>query len=146
MIGVVVCSGTGSDLEAITTCELCKKKLQLNIENFDINELYRTHGRVGPLHTPTHTPKTTCFKPNSLCIYQQVSVSLLTIILSELLLSAVPSSPLQSEYEFISCGLYLVVLLHLCEQRFSDVLGAANDAGVGEHLHCLHHTTVCLFV
>ncbi|KAG9349228.1 hypothetical protein JZ751_027671 [Albula glossodonta] len=31
-----------------------------------------------------------------------------------------------SEYEFISCGLYLVVLLHLCEQRFSDVLGAAN--------------------
>ncbi|XP_046886447.1 E3 ubiquitin-protein ligase MARCH7 isoform X2 [Hypomesus transpacificus] len=71
---------SGSDLEAITTCELCKKKLQLNIENFDINELYRTHGR--------------------------------------------------SEYEFISCGLYLVVLLHLCEQRFSDVLGAANDAGV----------------
>ncbi len=36
----------------------------------------------------------------------------------------------QSEYEFISCGLYLVVLLHLCEQRFSDVLGAVNDAGV----------------
>ncbi len=43
----------------------------------------------------------------------------------------------QSEYEFISCGLYLVVLLHLCEQRFSDVLGAVNDAGVRlVHLSC----------
>ncbi len=43
----------------------------------------------------------------------------------------------QSEYEFISCGLYLVVLLHLCEQRFSDVLGAVNDAGVRLlHLSC----------
>ncbi|XP_066544723.1 E3 ubiquitin-protein ligase MARCHF7 isoform X2 [Amia ocellicauda] len=72
---------SGSNLEAITTCELCKEKLHLNIENFDINELYRTHA-------------------------------------SE-----------RAEYEFISCGLYLVVLLHLCEQRFSDVLGAANDAG-----------------
>ncbi|XP_051753615.1 E3 ubiquitin-protein ligase MARCH7 isoform X2 [Ctenopharyngodon idella] len=71
---------SGSNLEAITTCELCKEKLHLNIENFDINELYRSHER--------------------------------------------------SEYEFISCGLYLVVLLHLCEQRFSDVLGAVNDAGV----------------
>lgn len=44
----------------------------------------------------------------------------------------------QSEYEFISCGLYLVVLLHLCEQRFSDVLGAVNDAGVSlPHLSCI---------
>ncbi|KAL4608946.1 E3 ubiquitin-protein ligase MARCH7-like [Arapaima gigas] len=83
-----ICSScTGSDLDAITTCELCKEKLRLNIENFDINELYRTHE--------------------------------------------------QSEREFISCGLYLVVLLHLCEQRFSDVLGAANDAGVREPCgHC----------
>lgn len=39
-------SYTGSNLEAITTCELCKKKLHLNIENFDINELYRSHERV----------------------------------------------------------------------------------------------------
>ncbi|XP_071185574.1 E3 ubiquitin-protein ligase MARCHF7-like isoform X2 [Salvelinus alpinus] len=70
---------SGTNLDAITTCELCKEKLHLNIENFDVNELHRTHER--------------------------------------------------SEYEFISCGLYLVVLLHLCEQRFSDVLGAANDAG-----------------
>lgn len=38
---------------------------------------------------------------------------------------------LQSEYdEFISSGLYLVVLLHFCEQRFSDVLGAVDTAGV----------------
>uniref|UniRef100_A0A8C7J8V3 RING-type E3 ubiquitin transferase n=2 Tax=Oncorhynchus kisutch TaxID=8019 RepID=A0A8C7J8V3_ONCKI len=70
---------SGTNLDAITTCELCKEKLHLNIDNFDINELHRTHEK--------------------------------------------------SEYEFISCGLYLVVLLHLCEQRFSDVLGAANDAG-----------------
>ncbi|XP_010884825.2 E3 ubiquitin-protein ligase MARCH7 isoform X2 [Esox lucius] len=79
---------SGTNLEAITTCELCKEKLHLNIENFDINELYRTHER--------------------------------------------------SEYEFISCGLYLVVLLHLCEQRFSDVLGAANDAGFFNLARTLH--------
>ncbi|CAF99786.1 unnamed protein product, partial [Tetraodon nigroviridis] len=66
---------SATNLEAITTCELCKEKLHLNIDNFDIQELYRTH--------------------------------------------------VQSEYdEFISSGLYLVVLLHFCEQRFSDVLGA----------------------
>ncbi|KAA8595850.1 hypothetical protein FQN60_011141 [Etheostoma spectabile] len=32
----------GTNLEAITTCELCKEKLRLNIDNFDIQELYRT--------------------------------------------------------------------------------------------------------
>ncbi|XP_056605993.1 E3 ubiquitin-protein ligase MARCH7 isoform X2 [Triplophysa dalaica] len=79
---------SGSNLEAIATCELCKEKLHLNIENFDINELYRSHER--------------------------------------------------SEYEFISCGLYLVVLLHLCEQRFSDVLGAVNDAGFFNLARTLH--------
>uniref|UniRef100_UPI003AAE08A5 E3 ubiquitin-protein ligase MARCHF7 isoform X1 n=1 Tax=Centroberyx gerrardi TaxID=166262 RepID=UPI003AAE08A5 len=79
---------SGTDLEAITTCELCKEKLHLNIDNFDINELYRTH--------------------------------------------------VQSEYEFISSGLYLVVLLHLCEQRFSDVLGAANEAGFFNLARTLH--------
>ncbi|XP_062235481.1 E3 ubiquitin-protein ligase MARCH7 isoform X1 [Platichthys flesus] len=73
--------GSGTNLEAITTCELCKQKLRLNIDNFNIQELYRTH--------------------------------------------------VQSEYdEFISSGLYLVVLLHFCEQRFSDVLGAVDAAGV----------------
>ncbi|XP_023695863.1 E3 ubiquitin-protein ligase MARCHF7-like isoform X2 [Paramormyrops kingsleyae] len=77
---------SGSALDTITTCELCKEKLQLNIDNFDINELYRMRER--------------------------------------------------SENEFISCGLYLVVLLHLCEQRFSDVLGAANDAGVRDWELC----------
>ncbi|XP_041936059.1 E3 ubiquitin-protein ligase MARCH7 isoform X1 [Alosa sapidissima] len=79
---------SGSNLDAITTCELCKEKLHLNIDNFDINELYRSHER--------------------------------------------------SEYEFISCGLYLVVLLHLCEQRFSDVLGAANEAGFFNLARTLH--------
>uniref|UniRef100_A0A4W4HCU1 RING-type E3 ubiquitin transferase n=1 Tax=Electrophorus electricus TaxID=8005 RepID=A0A4W4HCU1_ELEEL len=79
---------SGSTLEAITTCELCKEKLHLDIENFDINELYRSHER--------------------------------------------------SEYEFISCGLYLVVLLHLCEQRFSDVLGAVNEAGFFNLARTLH--------
>ncbi|XP_015226788.1 PREDICTED: E3 ubiquitin-protein ligase MARCH7 [Cyprinodon variegatus] len=34
---------SGSNLEAITTCELCKEKLRLNIENFDVQELYKTH-------------------------------------------------------------------------------------------------------
>ncbi|KAJ8350213.1 hypothetical protein SKAU_G00253430 [Synaphobranchus kaupii] len=80
---------SGSSLDAVTTCELCKEKLHLNIENFDVNELYRTHER--------------------------------------------------SEYEFISCGLYLVVLLHLCEQRFSDVLGAATDAGFFNLARTLPH-------
>lgn len=71
---------SGSSLETITTCELCKEKLDLNLEDFDIQELYRAHANE------------------------------------------------RAEYEFISSGLYLVVLLHLCEQRFSDMLGAANEA------------------
>ncbi|XP_034417875.1 E3 ubiquitin-protein ligase MARCH7 [Cyclopterus lumpus] len=81
--------GSGTNLEAITTCELCKEKLRLNIDNFDIQELYRTH--------------------------------------------------VQSEYdEFISSGLYLVVLLHFCEQRFSDVLGAVDAAGLFNLVRILH--------
>ncbi|XP_054900749.1 LOW QUALITY PROTEIN: E3 ubiquitin-protein ligase MARCH7 [Poeciliopsis prolifica] len=80
---------SGTNLEAITTCELCKEKLRLNIDNFDIQELYRTH--------------------------------------------------VQSEYdEFISSGLYLVVLLHFCEQRFSDVLGAVDAAGLFNLVRILH--------
>uniref|UniRef100_A0A8C5PU84 RING-type E3 ubiquitin transferase n=1 Tax=Leptobrachium leishanense TaxID=445787 RepID=A0A8C5PU84_9ANUR len=71
---------SGSSLEMITTCELCKEKLELNLEDFDLQELYRSHANE------------------------------------------------RAEYEFISSGLYLVVLLHLCEQRFSDMLGAANEA------------------
>ncbi|XP_052038509.1 E3 ubiquitin-protein ligase MARCHF7 isoform X2 [Apodemus sylvaticus] len=66
---------SGSSLEAVTTCELCKEKLQLNLEDFDIHELHRAHANE------------------------------------------------QAEYEFISSGLYLVVLLHLCEQSFSDMMG-----------------------
>lgn len=34
---------SGSSLEAVTTCELCKEKLQLNLEDFDIHELHRAH-------------------------------------------------------------------------------------------------------
>ncbi|XP_061743362.1 LOW QUALITY PROTEIN: E3 ubiquitin-protein ligase MARCH7 [Nerophis ophidion] len=77
--------GSGTNLEAIKNCELCKEKLRLNIDNFDIQQLYRTH--------------------------------------------------VQSEYDdFISSGLYLVVLLHFCEQRFSDVLGAVDAAGIRQQL------------
>ncbi|NXW85799.1 MARH7 ligase, partial [Alopecoenas beccarii] len=71
---------SGSSLEAVTTCELCKEKLHLNLEDFDIHELYRAHANE------------------------------------------------QADYELISSGLYLVVLLHLCEQRFSDMLGTASEA------------------
>ncbi|NWS81416.1 MARH7 ligase, partial [Toxostoma redivivum] len=71
---------SGSSLEAVMTCELCKEKLHLNLEDFDIHELYRAHANE------------------------------------------------QVNYEFISSGLYLVVLLHFCEQRFSDMLGTANEA------------------
>uniref|UniRef100_A0A8D0N2T2 E3 ubiquitin-protein ligase MARCHF7 n=1 Tax=Sus scrofa TaxID=9823 RepID=A0A8D0N2T2_PIG len=70
---------SGSSLEAVTTCELCKEKLQLNLEDFDIHELHRAHANE------------------------------------------------QAEYEFISSGLYLVVLLHLCEQSFSDMIGNTNE-------------------
>lgn len=37
------------------------------------------------------------------------------------------ASLLKAEYEFISSGLYLVVLLHLCEQSFSDMMGNTNE-------------------
>nr|KAF6450635.1 hypothetical protein HJG59_011933 [Molossus molossus] len=70
---------SGSSLEAVTTCELCKEKLQLNLEDFDIHELHRAHANE------------------------------------------------QAEYEFISSGLYLVVLLHLCEQSFSDMMGNTSE-------------------
>ncbi|XP_055253433.1 E3 ubiquitin-protein ligase MARCHF7 isoform X2 [Moschus berezovskii] len=70
---------SGSSLEAVTTCELCKEKLQLNLEDFDIHELHRARANE------------------------------------------------QAEYEFISSGLYLVVLLHLCEQSFSDMMGNTNE-------------------
>ncbi|XP_057702386.1 E3 ubiquitin-protein ligase MARCH7 isoform X2 [Corythoichthys intestinalis] len=73
--------GSGTNLEGITNCELCKEKLRLNIDNFDIQQLYRTRA--------------------------------------------------QSDYDnFISSGLYLVVLLQFFEQRFSDVLGAIDAAGL----------------
>ncbi|XP_066179346.1 E3 ubiquitin-protein ligase MARCHF7 isoform X3 [Sylvia atricapilla] len=80
---------SGSSLEAVTTCELCKEKLHLNLEDFDIHELYRAHANE------------------------------------------------QADYEFISSGLYLVVLLHLCEQRFSDMLGTANEASTRVRVFCL---------
>nr|XP_049574196.1 E3 ubiquitin-protein ligase MARCH7 isoform X2 [Syngnathus scovelli] len=72
--------GSATNMEAITTCELCKEKLCLNIDNFDIQQLYRTHAQ---------------FKYD----------------------------------DFISRGVHLVVLLHLFEQRFADVLGAIDTAG-----------------
>uniref|UniRef100_A0A803SPI1 RING-type E3 ubiquitin transferase n=1 Tax=Anolis carolinensis TaxID=28377 RepID=A0A803SPI1_ANOCA len=34
---------SGSSLEAVTTCELCKDKLHLNLDDFDIQELHRAH-------------------------------------------------------------------------------------------------------
>lgn len=49
-------ASAGSTLEAITTCELCKEKLHLNIENFDINELYRSHERVRGASLPSRLP------------------------------------------------------------------------------------------
>lgn len=71
---------SGSSFDAVNTCELCKEKLNLNLENFDIHELYRAHAAE------------------------------------------------QAEFELISSGLYLVVLFHLCDQRFSNMLWAANEA------------------
>ncbi|MEQ2190342.1 E3 ubiquitin-protein ligase marchf7 [Xenoophorus captivus] len=47
----------GTNLEAITTCELCKEKLRLNIDNFDIQELYRTHVQV-PMEKATRKGST----------------------------------------------------------------------------------------
>nr|XP_040060855.1 E3 ubiquitin-protein ligase MARCH7 isoform X5 [Gasterosteus aculeatus aculeatus] len=46
--------GSGTNLEAITTCELCKEKLRLNIDNFDIQELYRTHVQLFNLVSILH--------------------------------------------------------------------------------------------
>ncbi|XP_044834255.1 E3 ubiquitin-protein ligase MARCHF7 isoform X8 [Mauremys mutica] len=87
---------SGSSLEAVTTCELCKEKLHLNLEDFDIHELYRAHANE------------------------------------------------QADYEFISSGLYLVVLLHLCEQRFSDMLGTASEASTRVRLQRMSPKTVML--
>lgn len=80
---------SGTSLDLITTCELCKEKLRLEMDNFNVQELHRTH--------------------------------------------------VQSEYDnFISSGLYLVVLLHFFEQRFTDVLGAVDAAGLFNLVRILH--------
>lgn len=42
------CFRAGTNLESVTTCELCKKKLHLHIDDFDIEELYRTYVQVSP--------------------------------------------------------------------------------------------------
>ncbi|XP_059822457.1 E3 ubiquitin-protein ligase MARCH7 [Hypanus sabinus] len=68
---------SGADLTAVITCELCKEKLQLDLEDFDVHELYRTH---------------------------------------------------EQAQRNISSGLYLVLLLHLCEQRFSEIMGGTSES------------------
>lgn len=124
-------------MEAITTCELCKAKLRLNIDDFNIQELYRTHAQVS---------RVVCTAVN-MCVCYCDSHSICTFILCWDFLAPLSVRSertvfvflsVQSEYdEFISSGLYLVVLLHFCEQRFSDVLGAVDAAGVGKHTHAL---------
>ncbi|XP_069472456.1 E3 ubiquitin-protein ligase MARCHF7 isoform X2 [Ambystoma mexicanum] len=77
---------SGSKLDDVTTCELCKEKLHLNLKDFDVREIYRAH----------HSER--------------------------------------ADYEFLSSGLYLVVLLHLCEQRFTNLLGASNETSTRDRL------------
>ncbi|XP_078537806.1 E3 ubiquitin-protein ligase MARCHF7 [Lissotriton helveticus] len=83
---------SGSRLEAVTTCELCKEKLRLDLDDFDVRELYRAH----------HSER--------------------------------------ADYEFLSSGLYLVVLLHLCEQRFTNLLGTTNEASTHDRFTSLART------
>ncbi|KAF3832815.1 hypothetical protein F7725_026480 [Dissostichus mawsoni] len=78
--------GSGTNLEAIATCELCKEKLRLNIDNFDIQELYRTH------------------------------------------VQNMMSSSAAASTWWCCC----------CEQRFSDVLGAVDAAGLFSLVRILH--------
>ncbi|XP_077568533.1 E3 ubiquitin-protein ligase MARCHF7 [Stigmatopora nigra] len=68
---------SGTSLEGVVHCELCKAELRLDVDNFDVRQLHRTRAQL--------------------------------------------------DYDnFVSSGLYLVVLLEFCEQRFSDVLDAAG--------------------
>ncbi|XP_061830563.1 E3 ubiquitin-protein ligase MARCHF7 isoform X3 [Nerophis lumbriciformis] len=57
--------GSGTNLEAITNCELCKEKLRLNIDNFDIQQLYRTHVQM-PTTTAATRAKMADFPSTSL--------------------------------------------------------------------------------
>ena len=56
-----------------------------------------------------------------------MSISCLLIFHSPYIFFFSFASLLKAEYEFISSGLYLVVLLHLCEQSFSDMMGNTNE-------------------
>lgn len=56
-----------------------------------------------------------------------MSISCLLIFHSPYIFFFSFASLLKAEYEFISSGLYLVVLLHLCEQSFSDMIGNTNE-------------------
>ncbi|XP_077481463.1 E3 ubiquitin-protein ligase MARCHF7 [Stigmatopora argus] len=76
---------SGTSLEGVVHCELCKAELRLDVDNFDVRQLHRTRAQL--------------------------------------------------DYDnFVSSGLYLVVLLEFFEQRFSDVLDAAGLFDLGRIL------------
>lgn len=130
----------GSNLEAITTCELCKEKLRLNIENFDVQELYKTHVQVGRCSCSEKRNDRSLLNLDVLCKeLKSIFCDLIAFIyLFFLFLKGKKKSkqlrsfhsPQSRFEEFISSGFYLVVLLQFCEQRFSDVLREVDTARV----------------
>ncbi|XP_066485307.1 probable E3 ubiquitin-protein ligase MARCHF10 [Tiliqua scincoides] len=65
---------SGAELGAVKTCELCKQSLTADLDDFNVNDYYRTHQQS------------------------------------------------QAQSELMNSGLYLVLLLHLYEQRFAELM------------------------
>lgn len=65
---------SGAELGAVITCELCKQSLIADLDDFNVNDYYRTHQQS------------------------------------------------QAQNELMNSGLYLVLLLHLYEQRFAELM------------------------
>lgn len=65
---------SGAELGAVKTCELCKQSLTADLDDFNVNDYYRTHQQS------------------------------------------------QAQNELMNSGLYLVLLLHLYEQRFAELM------------------------
>ncbi|XP_077169932.1 putative E3 ubiquitin-protein ligase MARCHF10 [Paroedura picta] len=65
---------SGAELGAVKTCELCKQSLAADLDDFNVNDYYRSHQQS------------------------------------------------QAQSELMNSGLYLVLLLHLYEQRFAELM------------------------
>ncbi|XP_069490245.1 probable E3 ubiquitin-protein ligase MARCHF10 isoform X2 [Ambystoma mexicanum] len=91
---------SGADLDAVKTCELCRQSLECDFGDFNLEDFYNTRQQSEMF--------------NSRSITDQISL---------LEHSALPANySCLSQSELMNSGLYLMLLLHLYEQRYAELL------------------------